>query len=41
MFVGLVNLLRVARSREPAMLSAGRPVDLSVIASIDRQVSLA
>src|SRR5215213_5802402 len=41
MFVGLVNALRVPVRREPSMLSAGRPVALSVIASIDRQVSRA
>ncbi len=41
MLVGLVNLLRVPVSSDPVMLSAGRPVDLSVIASIERQVSRA
>src|SRR3954452_17952980 len=39
MLVGLVKALRLPISSEPAMLSAGSPVDLSVIASIERQVS--
>ena len=41
MLVGLVYLLRVAVSRAPLMLSAGSPVAGSVIAAIERQVSLA
>src|SRR3954452_23353044 len=41
MLVGLVKALRLPISSEPAMLSAGSPVDLSVIASIERQVSFA
>ena len=41
MLVGEVYLLRVAGSREPVMLSAGSPVDGSVIAAIDAQVSWA
>ena len=41
MLVGEVKPLRVAGSRSPAMLSAGRPVAGSVIASKDVQVSAA
>src|SRR3954452_13860690 len=41
MLVGLVKALRLPISSEPAMLSAGSPVDLSVIASIERQESFA
>src|SRR6476659_7737663 len=41
MLVGLVYLLRVAVSRAPLMLAAGSPVAGSVMAAIERQVSLA
>ena len=41
MLVGEVTPLRVAGSRLPAMLSAGRPVAGSAIASKDFQVSAA
>ena len=41
MLVGQVKALRVLGSSDPSMLSAGSPVERSVIASIDRQVSSA
>src|ERR1700754_2811216 len=40
MLVGEVNALRLAGSRSPAMLSDGRPVVGTAIASKDFQVSL-